>query len=381
MKVIRLAAKTSASTSTSTISSDGINIFSLMSTEGFTIPFLEEPVKQTLTVVYNKDGIPSPSIFEFGNQGDHRVTWLQFNLDELLWNLTKTKDEERGNPEHLYERYNFKLAIKAAEETKVIEFDGKLLEIPSWLTSLGKRIEIILVIEEYQEDDCSGNVPDTGWTPESPYEDNIERFVSESFTATIKDSGFQELDIVNLPWENTIQLHTLIKPPVNCSLSDNGDLKVDTMNIGQKFDNLIRFLVFNKADLSAHVQDFDLYIQWSKDDKVYQVSLEKSQDNEDYPEGDKETYWISWIPTAVLADPGKWNLIVLGFLGDQDKTEDLYYYRFISNKVILTVANNFLIDSELDPEIIIYNSNFILSNGELLKTSDGKTFIVAIDEE
>jgi hypothetical protein len=68
------------------------------------------------------------------------------------------------------------LAIREGENVEIWEFDGKILELTSDLTSCN----MIVVIEENQEDDYEGNISDTS---------NIERFVADAFKVNFVDTG------------------------------------------------------------------------------------------------------------------------------------------------------------------------------------------------
>lgn len=69
---------------------------------------LTEAVKQAIEVTYDELGYPDTKIVDLGVQYDHRVTWLHFNLDKLLWHLNKSKGYTEDTK---YNYYTFKIAF------------------------------------------------------------------------------------------------------------------------------------------------------------------------------------------------------------------------------------------------------------------------------
>ena len=69
---------------------------------------LTQAVKGSIDITYDEHGYPDVDLVDLGIQYDHRVTWLHFNLDKLLWHL----NEDRGYTEDSkYNYYTFKLAF------------------------------------------------------------------------------------------------------------------------------------------------------------------------------------------------------------------------------------------------------------------------------
>lgn len=333
-----------------------------ISHEAITLSFVDEaPVldiapKQTITIKYSAEGKPTPATINAGNLGDHRATWLEFDLSELHWGMSK-RDIDAW-----YNRYVFKLAIQTQDDVEIWEFDGKRLELTSDLTSCN----MILIIEENQEDDYEGNVSDSS---------DIERFITDAFKVNFTDTDWEEPTTIQTPEFETDQLRSLVKPVITAKLTDLGELTTSSSVLGSKYDSSIRFIAINKKELSSHLWDFDLFIQWHLQDKTVTVPLELASENEDYPEIKNldEEYWISWVPNQVNDYPGTYKLLVYGQLGDTDDEET--YYRFVSNAVTLKVENNFLIDNSFAPtKVIGENSNFVDANGSIILTKDGQTW-------
>ena len=72
---------------------------------------LTQAVKGSIDITYDEHGYPDVDLVDLGIQYDHRVTWLEFDLDDLLWN-TEAKINDDYKDENRYSRYLFKLAFK-----------------------------------------------------------------------------------------------------------------------------------------------------------------------------------------------------------------------------------------------------------------------------
>jgi hypothetical protein len=72
---------------------------------------LLEPVKEKIELTYDALGYADKTLINLGAQYDHRVTWLHFNLDKLIWNLDARRDY---TDETKYHHYTFKLAFSKA---------------------------------------------------------------------------------------------------------------------------------------------------------------------------------------------------------------------------------------------------------------------------
>ena len=225
---------------------------------------------------------------------------------------------------------------------------------------------MILIIEENQEDDYEGNVSDQG---------KIERFVADALKVNFVDSGWQQPEIIQPLDFETDQLRSLTKPVITAKLTDLGVLTTSSSILGNKYDSSIRFIAINKKELSSHLWDFNLFIQWHLQDKTITVPLELASENEDYPKIKNldEEYWISWVPHQVNDNPGIYQLLIYGELGNIDDEES--YYRVVSNAVSLKVENNFLVnDSFVPTKVIGESSNFVDADGSIILTKDGQTW-------
>ena len=69
-----------------------------------------ESIKPSVMINYNIDGEPDKQLVDLGTQFDHRVSFLEFDLENLLWN------KHKGNTK--YSNYTFKLAITNESNTE-----------------------------------------------------------------------------------------------------------------------------------------------------------------------------------------------------------------------------------------------------------------------
>ena len=335
-------------------------------------PILLSPIKSLISISYDENGTPDKNNIPLGLQFDHRVTWLSFNLDNLLWGRSKNKEYTNKD---LYDLYNFKMVVKGPGGTNTWGFDGHTFEINNFITQSAGAYQFILIIEEKTTDEYQGNIDDSliDMSVNKP-----ERFVAKSFTGLVESSSFSpfvEIKITEFP---TDQDQSLIKPIIHCTLTDKGNLTSSNAYIGQKYDNLIRFLSFDKGQLSANLNDFYLIVCYLQGEKYTFSALEKS---DNYDETTKNE-WISWIPSEVFKIPGNVQMFVIGFLGDPNivnKFDDPNspYFFYVSNSVMLQVEDNFLTEEDLDAD---YGANAVTTNftdyyGDVIYTADGEIFI------
>ena len=79
---------------------------------------LTEPVKKYINIKYNALGYSSVNRIILGMQYDHRVSWLHFDLEDLIWNL----NEERGyNERTKYDFYKFKIIFSRLHDNENTE--------------------------------------------------------------------------------------------------------------------------------------------------------------------------------------------------------------------------------------------------------------------
>ena len=340
---------------------------------GTSIIFLE-PVKQSINITYDALGYADVSFINLGVQFDHRVTWLHFNLDKLLWNLDENRDY---TAETKYNHYTFKMALTnidgtSAGETTVWEFDGVNFEIPRYITKEAGTYKIVLMIEEYQKDDFVGNIKED--TP-----DKIERFVTAEIKGKVYPSIYNpDYDIIAEVVE-TDQSSALIKPKIECTLSDDGDFVIDETELGQKHDSFIRYLKFNPNRITAHLNDFNLFAIFKHDDLFYYSLFERTSADDPLDDYSASHPVIAWIPRGVYQTSGMWEVAIIAFTGNIEDINDNNgngdYYFYVSKSYKMRVVDNNLTEELATQEpILSITSNLFTSLGEIIITKDNKMY-------
>ena len=307
-----------------------LRTFALRRTMSRIITEPEEPIKKKITIKMDALGNPNvDSVLDLGMAFDHRVTWFEFDLDDLLWNTEAKLNDDYVNDESRYNHYLFKLAFKnlQRDEIQVYEFDGRRFYIPRGVTApissqetlpITEKIDyqIILIIQELQMDDNDyGNVSD-----------KIETFVSKEWRGSVKPSSYTPGALDEEEILRTYQLHSLTKPPVICTLSDIGIFGVDRTVLGNNQDDTISYFKFGAPNTTGHLEGFNVFMRFEKDDTIIYrqwettTSFEEGFDNnpDDYVESNSH---ILWIPTAVTTNPGDWKITIIAYCGNFDEFE------------------------------------------------------------
>ena len=327
-------------------------------------------VKPAIELKYSNQGRPDKKELELGVQYDHRVTWINFNLDELLWNLHGSYSEETK-----YYHYNFKLAVKPEQgESSVWEFDGKTFEIPYAITQAPGKYTFTLIIEEYTGDEEQGNIKEV-----NPY--FIERYVTKPFVGNVVATSYDPSRDLTLLQFETDQLAALTKPRVSCSLADNGEFLFDNTVIGEKFDNFTTYFVFDPTHLTAHLSDFTLMITFKKDDEFYGALFEKTNPNDSLDVQDARYPLIAWPPSEVYQTPGKWAVSIVGFAGNLEHVNNpsIYnsdYYFYVSKENTVEVLDNILTKEDVEREAIISATmEMMTADNSAIVTADDSYFV------
>lgn len=335
---------------------------------------LTEAVKQSINVKFNSLGYADQTSVNLGVQYDHRVTWLHFDLDELIWNLNEAADREYGyNKSTRNSFYIFKLAFtnQSTKETTVWQFDGYNFEIPRGITKKAASYEIVLIIEEYQGDEFQGNIQDTLET--------IERFVARPIYGTVQSTFYDPLSDITATLEETDQTAALVKPSILCTLTDIGLLASDVKELGQQYDNFIRYLKFNPGRISAHLDDFYLFALFKQGDLFYSSLFEKTHKDDQYDDYSQPA--IAWIPTDVYKNAGNWDVMIIGMVGSFDdinaNLDNGDYYFYVSNKLTMTVAKNNLKEKDVldEPILVVTSGNLQTAQGEIFISNEGSYYL------
>ena len=338
---------------------------------------LTEAVKQTIEVKYDAQGKSDIGLINLGIQYDHRVTWLHFNLDELMWHLNSRPDY---NDKTWTNFYTFKMLLThiPTGETSSWEFDGVNFEIPKGITKKAGMYEMVLAIEEYQKDDFVGNIKED--TPEK-----IERFVTQPIKGKVIEGLFDPSMEIEAEATETDQEAALVKPKILCTLTDIGVFSADEKELGQQFDNCIRYFKFNPRRITAHLNDFVVMLLFKKDDLFYYSLFERTVADDPLDDYSASHPIIAWIPTGVYQSAGVWQVAVIAFAGNMDDINDLEedngdYYFYASKPCKMKVAANKLSLEDITKEpVLSITTNLLTEDGEVV--IDSNDAIYQLDEE
>lgn len=310
-------------------------------------------------------------------QYDHRVTWLHFDLDDLMWNLNSREDYTAKTRNNFY---TFKALFTNinTNETLVLEFDGVNFEIPRGITKNVGIYEMVLAIEEYQKDDFLGNIKDD--RPEM-----IERFVTKPIRGKVQPSLFDPLMEIEATPVETDQEAALVKPQILCTLTDTGLFSTDEKELGQQYDNFIRYFKFNPRRITAHLNDFFVLLLFKKDDLFYYSLFERTVADDPLDDYSVSHPIIAWIPTGVYQSAGTWQVSVIAFAGNVDhinnpNEDNGDYYFYVSKPCKMKVAANKLsLEDVIKEPMLSITTNLLTKVGEVV--IDSNDAIYQLDEE
>ena len=333
---------------------------------------LTQPVKGLIDITYDEQGCPDVDLVDLGVQYDHRVTWLHFNLNRLLWHL----NEEKGYDENTkYNYYTFKLAFSRVgdSESQVWEFDGRDFEVPRAITKYAGTYELTLIVEEYQKDDFVGNIK-----VDSP--EYLERFVTKSMKGRVTKSFFNPSIDIEATMMETDQKASLVKPAIKCILADNGTFIPETNELGQKQDSFTRYLKFNPGQITAHLNDFFVFAIYKQGEKFYSSMFEITSPDDPFDDYSDSDPIITWVPKEVFQYDGTWEVAIIACAGNMEQMNNGEdgngdYYFFVSLPARMKVIKNRLTieDVTKDP-IISVTSNLLTGLGELIITSEDEVY-------
>lgn len=355
---------------------------------------LMAPVREQITIKADENGalyILTSSIAEetgetliettpltnisLGTQYEHQATWINFDLDSLIWNIHTPYNPDNNvayDRELYYANYLFQLIFKDSETERYSawEFDGVTFKIPRELTETTATYDVVLRICEINTDQYSDNLKD--FVKEKDFVGNIadlplwrECFVSSQFQASAAPTAFYPGMINDKRFQtvNTSQKQALTKKAINCWLNHDGKLilfdadstiEQPLTDIGNQGDNCIRYLRFEK-DLTAHLRGFKLFALFTQEAEEkgyrrYSCSLFEPAINQ--TSDDMDASLICWIPSEVTKQASDWTLTIIAvtdqcligtnfdFIVSESHTEE--FYRFISNPVVISVKDNIL---------------------------------------
>lgn len=208
----------------------------------------------------------------------------------------------------------------------------------------------------------------------------IERFVAAEVRGKVYPTFFDPArDLVIDENMDTFQLTSLTKPSILCTLADNGEFSADTKELGQKFDNFIRYFKFNPRRITAHLNDFYTFAVFQQGDQFYYSQFEETEADDPRDDYSESHPIIAWIPSGVYQTAGTWQVAIVSFAGNiedmNDEEENGDYYFFVSKTVKMRVAKNYLTQDDIDVEpTLAITSNLITEIGEIVITKDNQVF-------
>ena len=356
---------------------------------GLSVFELTESIKPTIKIKIDAYGQPSVSTVNLGIQYEHYSTWMNFNLDDLLWQIKSQympSDGVEYEEEYYYALYDFRVYFKHQTTGEVTswEFDGIDFQIPWQITQTPGTYEMALVIQEKQDDEEQGNVPDD-YSPFddvsiNTYENVRETFISRSWYGTVTESYFTPnlINLTNLPIADTNQTKALIKPAIDCMLADDGYFALESgvsNNMGVYNDNYVRYLRFMPGRITTHLTEFYVFAIFKQNDIIVPVVFEQTE-SEKYDDTTKPL--IAWIPSEVFESAGEWRLMIAAIsknymtndVEDENYTE--FFYRFLSDRITMTVDPGFISDLKLitNADEQYYASDFVTADEQVIVSDD-----------
>lgn len=250
-------------------------------------------------------------------------------------------------------------------------------EIPRGITKEAGLYKIVLIIEDYQEDDVfePGNI----FEDESAYK---ERFVAAEIKGKVSASIYSpEYDLV-ADMVETDQKASLIKTQIDCTLTDDGNFSSDVIELGQKYDNFIRYFKFNPRRITAHLNDFYVFAIFKQKDLFYYSLFEVTDPDDPLDDYSASHPIIAWVPSGVYQSAGTWQVAIIAFTGNMDdlnnNDDNGDYYFYVSQPTKMKIMKNSLTQDVVDQEpTVSIVSNLITSIGEVIITADDQMYQAA----
>lgn len=310
--------------------------------------------KKQINIFVDGNGNVSVDNICLGDQWDHLVTVLHFDLSTLNW--------ERSN----FSQYLFRLSfykeeinqigsIHFTEEPLTYEFNGVDFEVPDEITQEASTYRIALIIQEKMSNEDKGN-----------NENHMERFISKEWKGYVRPNFYS----TDLPLDIVPTINrgvSLSKTPVAAFCADDGLFALDNSNLGNIHDAYIRVIQGKK--ITANIRDGEVFILFKKDRKIAAAKFNKDSQGK---------LVDTFIPSAVVAEPGVWKAMIAAYKGDIHDPE----YAYCSTGFDVTIEPNFLTSGAFatgyDTQFSLSSdnkyANFVDSRGCVFETADGNLF-------
>lgn len=132
----------------------------------------------------------------------------------------------------------------------------------------------------------------------------IERFVAAEFKGRVNPSIYRPEYDITADIVETDQEAALVKPKIECTLTDDGYFTSDVVELGQQYDNFIRYFKFNPRRITAHLNDFYVFAIFKKDDLFYYSLFERTNPDDPLDDYSVSHPIIAWVPSGVYQSAG-----------------------------------------------------------------------------
>ena len=359
--------------------------------------YIDEAVKKVINITYDQEGNPSITSENLGMQYDNRVVWLHVNLDNLLWQIYQEGYDDETKWNRYIFKWHFKLKSSAAsEEANSWKFDPQEdFQVPREVTEVAGKYEVTLSIQEdfyYNHSNLANDHTDDSLTP-NPWEGNVKKelevFVCAPWIGKIDTSTIYNPSLdIQVYQRHTDQKRALIKPAIEGTLTDEGDLDFSTLILGRQQDRYIKYIRFNPQKITNHLHDFTLIAAFRSLSTTLEdgspllgYSLFEEVQADDLYDDVTESYpIIAWVPPAVTNLGGKWQVCVLAFAGKVDTAtlapEDYYFY--VSKPLKMKVENSYINNYDINKSANVLMTPTV--GQDYFLTADDKGFFTSLEQ-
>ena len=331
--------------------------------------FISDAIKREIHIKFNNNGRPNLSKIPLGVQWDHRVTWLSFDFDDLIWN-TESKDDDDYTEETKYDKYIFKIFFKLEDnDTLIFMLDPyEAFEVPRKVTRNAGNYQIAIGIEEDLTQSADGNVPD-----------KTEIYMTETITGTVEESWFDPRVLINYFDGDTYQRKALVKKWIDGTLNDYGIFRLNSKFLGVRADSYIKYIRFNHNKITAHLDEFQIFAAFynAETREMYFSKFEKADPEDGYDHYEEGYPIIAWVPDEITKNESVWDLAIIAYAGLlEDIRHNLVlnpdqYCFYVSNSINGCIVKGFVSQEDIDKYIkYTYNAQLVTSEDEPVQDSN-----------
>ena len=207
----------------------------------------------------------------------------------------------------------------------------------------------------------------------------IERFVAAEIKGKVNASIYDPVFDISADIVETDQEAALVKPKIECTLTDEGHFSTDVTELGQQYDNFIRYFKFNHRRITAHLNDFHVFAIFKQNDLFYYSLFERTRADDPFDDYSASHPIIAWIPSGVYENSGIWQVAIIAFAGNMDdlnrNDDNGDYYFYVSQSAKAKIIKNNLTKEivEKEPTLSI-TTNLVTNIGEVIITQDDEIY-------